>query len=272
MKRLILLIALMLITFALVAWGYVVTRPTRHIISRTVDNWRWHEVDLEGRASLAALMPFFHRCISCCYVNRNQIIAQIEAMYEMLERTPHGDVVYPDFFGGFSAGHIGGVPGSDRLVTHVVRSKIEYARVHEAFSSLVAEPRSYSYAEFSFAQLLETQRRVEAIISEREGCFYAQTVQKLGIAPALNILHVAILGNDPARGSRDSHEILAGFKRYVYDSPMIDFTFDFHLPLNGGTPRWWLPSIIAVPVILLAALVLYLMRQEVKRKSTNKLS
>jgi len=263
----------MLIALALVAWSFAVTRQPR---TRIVDIQRG--VDIEGRAALAALMPFFYRCNSCCHVNRHQIIAKIETMYNMLECTADGDVIYPDFFGGFSASNNWLEPGSDRLETHIVVSKLEYARAHEAFSYLVAEPGSYSFAEFSFAQLLETQRRIEAIINEREGCIYAHSVHEIRIVPSNNILIIRFIATDLARiaadlglESRDSGAIIAGFRQYVYDSPMIDFELEFHLSLSGGSasPHEFLTGII-VAVITLVAPALYLVRHEVKRKSANK--
>jgi len=263
MKRRITASILLLIAILLGLWGYAHTRPIRSRIPNITRG-----VNLEGRVALAALMPQFNQCLSCCRVNRDQIIAQIEAMYDKLERTADGEFIYPDFFGGFAVSRAGTVSmfgGVEWLIIYVTPSKLEYARAHDAFSHFFAEGASHEYVEFSLTELLETIRRVVAIINERPDCIYSQNVYELRINPRDNVVNIYFgnQNNNPSPVAMSD-----GFRAYVYNSPLVEHRPLFFLPLGGeplGFPIWFI-----VPISLFTVPALYLFGKEIKIKRNQR--
>jgi len=144
-----------------------------------------------------------------------------------------------------------------------VASTQEYARAHEAFSHFFTEHISHGYVEFPLAHLLETKARVEAIISERPGCIYAQSVEGISIWQGRSV----VIGFGNPDNTMDRDAMMAGFKRYVYDSPMIEHVGVFFLPLGGGQGS---PIFLFVLIGLLAAPALYLIGVEIKRKTVGR--
>jgi len=228
---------------------------TRNRPPRWINNWQ--DIDVEGRASLKALIPYFNRAnCDCCTAFQHQVIRRLDAIYSTFERNADGDVIYPDFYGGMTMRHRW---DDRRLIVLVVESKLDYAMAHEVFSHLVV-PSSHYFVQYSFAQLLETQRRVEELISQRPDCIYSQSVYSTGIRPTENTVTIWF-GDEINPMDRDA--MIAGFRQHVYDSPMVElrgmFFFSFFPPRSF--PTW-----IIVAVVFLTAPALYLIGAEIKHR------
>ena len=115
----------------------------------------------------------------------------------------------------------------------IVESKFEQAHRHDLIGPLLEAGARYRHAEFSYAELLATQ---EAIWNSHEsryrlyGCIYAQNISGGYIAPHVNRVVIGIIDYN--------ERMIAGFRRYVYDSPMVLFQQmgPFHLNGRGSMP------------------------------------
>jgi len=176
-------------------------------------------------------------------------------MYSRLGRSPDGDVIYPDFFGGMRAAD------GRRLVLFIVESRLDDAKAHEAFGPLLAEPVSRATVEFSFAQLYETQRQISTIIAERVDCIYAQNVHSYMIMPHEN--RVIVYFDSETIAQTDA--LMAGFKHYVYNSPMIDVRRFFNFP---HSPRQFSPFGLLI-FGFIVVVVLYFVSVDIKMKHSE---
>jgi len=163
-------------------------------------------------------------------------LEQVEKMYSQLPRNSN-HVVYPDFYGGIAV-------NGPRLTLLIVENMLEEAQAHVAFGHFFAENTGYRFVEFSFAQLLETRNHVATALSAGRGCFYAGNALAPRISAADNFVEV------PIRYTVD-RDMAAGFKQYVYDSPMLRVTPGVIIPL------WRQPHpIVSVAWMLVIAYVL----------------
>jgi len=133
-------------------------------------------------------------------------------MYAMFERDANREIVYPSFYGGIAA-------NEGRLTLLIVEGGLEEAKAHEAFSHFFAKNVQHRYVEFSFAQLLEARGLVNEVINSRADCFYAGRALELEprISACNNRVEVVLSQNNA-----EGRDLVAGFLKYVFDSPMVD--------------------------------------------------
>ena len=152
--------------------------------------------------------------------NEREALSQSESMYEDFMRTRAGDTIFPDFYGGSYIGYDG------QLVIHIVNSYVERAHVHDSVGSLLDDGVMYKVVEHSRNDLFAVQDTINDIfyeglvlVSERasrsDWCIYLNNM----ILVSANVManHVVV------RLAEYNYDMVAGFRRYVYDSPMLVF-------------------------------------------------
>lgn len=158
--------------------------------------------------------------------NKRNALELLMLLHDGFATRRDGTVMYPDFYAGTY------IDDSGSLVLLIAASHQRSALEHEGGALLIEAGVSYRFVEFSYAELLATSERIMDIRLERavlsdDICVYASNVTGTGIRTDLNMITVFLLEyND---------DMIAGFKRYVYDSPMLMFRqLDFVLDLSGG--------------------------------------
>ena len=125
-------------------------------------------------------------------------------------RRSDGSVIYPDFYGGAY------IDSNGQLITLIVESKLGEALAYDVFKERI-DNGAYRFVQFSFAELRELMDALIPKIDERiaNNCIYAKNISSWGAQATIN--RVIIFLNDY------NDEMIAGVRRYVYDSPMIVF-------------------------------------------------
>ena len=161
---------------------------------------------------------------------------QINAIYDDFTGS-HGRVVYPDFFGGLFINDYG------RLVVYIVEGLVDSAMEHDIIGVLIADG-DYKLTQISQTQLAAVRARVDTAISNawRDGCVYASNVSMWGSGANQISVRLAVY----------SDEMIDGFRRYVYDSPLIEFSQADFLIIGGAPQYFW----ERIPSWLLSVLVL----------------
>jgi len=217
-------IVVFLMLLLLAAIVIIITGPTYNPRHPRTPN---HNNLLETVAAMEWAFPGGHD--SAFYY---RVLEQFETMYALFSRDANYAVIYPDFYGGI------GVNGS-QLTLLVVESRLEEAKEHEAFRYFFDDNESYSFVEFSFAQLLETRNLAATAINARRRCFYANNALTPRILAADNRVEVVLRKND----ARD-RDMEAGFRQYVFDSPMVNavpgYVFTLGHRIHPIVPVAWL--------------------------------
>ncbi|MCL2377564.1 MAG: hypothetical protein FWC77_00400 [Defluviitaleaceae bacterium] len=178
-------------------------------------------------------------------LQQSYILTQVEQMYSMLELNAYGEYIYPDFFGGM---YIRELQPNWQLVILVVESMLYEAVAHDAFSQLITCINSFEFVQFSFAELMETQRYVTRLIGERPDCIYAQSVHTYEVSMPHNRLNIFFKVGSGGFSFEEAEEMMAGFTQYVFDSPMVDVRTIFYFEFGWPGTRWPPLSFIALSV------------------------
>jgi len=140
--------------------------------------------------------------------------------------------IAPEFYGGRYVGEGG------QIVFLIVESYLETAMAYDSGCPLLTEGINYRFVEFSYAELHAAQHAVWDVRSERfvglrelpmridELCIYSNNVSGSGIFTMRNRIVVGLV--------EYNEDMIAGFRRYVYDSPMIEFEHMGWIYLSGG--------------------------------------
>ena len=199
--------------------------------------------------------------------NQSVALSQIQALYRDFARNADSDVIYPDFYGGSYL-----LRDDGRLVVLIVESMYEEARAHGSLGSLLDEGVMYKLVEYSYAELRSLQREIGdkiwgscqtgATYGLANHCFYAANVSGLGVDVESNrtAIHIAEY-ND---------EMIAGFRQYVFDSPMITFSQMGFLYLLGGPPEGvpW-PVAVALGFMFLLIILLIINTVRLRKRRWN---
>ena len=158
-------------------------------------------------------------------------------IHDSFMRRRDGSVIYPDFYGGVY------IDSDGQLVTLIVEGKLDEALAHDVFRERI-DSGAYRFVEFSHAELLELMDALIPIIDERieNNCIYAKNISSWGARADINrvIIHL----NDY------NDEMIAGVRRYVYDSPMIVFMQRDFFRFGGESS----PFMTIIPIFLMVGL------------------
>ncbi|MCL2404639.1 MAG: hypothetical protein FWC92_03720 [Defluviitaleaceae bacterium] len=186
-------------------------------------------------------------------INRTAAFEQRNAMYGGFEHINHG-YIYPDFYAG---NHVD-VDGL--LVISITESSLEQARSHGSIGPLLEAGVQYRFVEFSLTELRAAQGTVweaarERYIPRRQRLWWRNWCRYSNyIADRITFESVCYTRNRAIVGIYQYDEdMIAGFKRYVFDSPMIIFVPTGRFSLNGSGPAW--PGVVAMIVVLLAVFI-----------------
>jgi len=143
--------------------------------------------------------------------NHRKASDQVHLLYSGFMTNRLGDVMYPDFFGGQYFDDDG------NLIILVVESGLERAYSHEAIGYLLGVGVNYRVVEFSNTELSEISDEIFDIVREkaRNGCIYALNVSGVGTRVDIGAATIHLV-------EYNAH-MIAGFRKYVYDSPLIVF-------------------------------------------------
>ena len=160
-------------------------------------------------------------------VNDRMAWRQFNAIAEgLMEGARGGDAIHPDFYGGSAFDYDG------RIVIFIVASRLDEAREHDAIGVLLEEGLRYRIVDYSYTELRATQRAIDAIIGERFNasrsarCIYSHNVSSISAQVLINRVVVTLV--------EYNENMIAGFRRYVYDSPALIFRQGDHILLGGG--------------------------------------
>ena len=145
----------------------------------------------------------------------------------------------PDFYGGIHADYDGSP------IIFIVESKLEEAYRHDVIGAFLEAGIEYRFVEFSYAELRaaqDTAWRIAGSRMELYGCIYSFNISAGFIDPHANRAVVGIID--------DSERMIAGLRRYVYDSPMVVFQQMGPFYMGGRGVLW--PSFVILSPLLLS--------------------
>jgi len=194
---------------------------------------------------------------------RNRLVAdnQVRTIHQGFERASIGYYIFPDFYAGPA------LDADGRLVIAIVASGLEEARAHVSIGPLLEAGVQYKLVEFSLAELFAEQSVVREARRERivptnqqrwwrlNWCRYANNATFEDICAANNRVAVRLhIYNDA---------MVAGFRRYVYDSPMIMFEQGSWICLGGGqgTIMFAVIGAAVLPAIAAAAVIVIVIKR-----------
>ena len=154
--------------------------------------------------------------------NQRMAMHQFELIEEGFMRARDGSIIHPDFYGGLAV-DTDGMP-----VIFIVESKLEEAYNHDTLSILLETGLRYRYVDVSYDELAATVSDISTITFERYtlyGCIYSYNVSTIFTDMRNNRVVVTLIEyND---------HMIEGFRRYVYDSPILVLRQGDRLYING---------------------------------------
>jgi len=125
-------------------------------------------------------------------------------------RARDGSFMYPDFYGGSGFDYDG------KLIIFIVESQLEQAYNHEVIGDLLKAGERYRLVEYSFVELFAVQDAINEIaFGQRDWCMYSYNLAFVSAWVLTNRVVVSLV--------EYNEDMVAGFRRYVYDSPMLIF-------------------------------------------------
>jgi len=148
--------------------------------------------------------------------NERNAHAQLDLLYEGFEVNCQGEYIYPDFFGGTYIDEFG------NLVILIANTGYDRAYAQNILSNQLDSRVNYRFVEFSYNEMrsaveyiLNSSRDMACADLRGDACVYARNVTGVGIRSSANEITVFLaIYND---------YMIEGFRRYVFDSPMISF-------------------------------------------------
>ena len=185
------------------------------------------------------------------FANEREAIRQLEAIRRGHPRAADGSIIYPDFYAG------SGLYRDGTIWLFIVEAKLEEALNHDIIGPILTDGAQHVLVEYSYAELRELQRIVFDIISERRtsggrrNCRYAYNVSLGVVDIRYNRVTIGIV--------RYNEAMIAGFRRYVYDSPMIMFEQSGRISHGGGYGRFTFGlmalTMLSIVVIVITVIV-----------------
>ena len=154
--------------------------------------------------------------------NQREAFHQIGLIDASFSRARDGSVMYPDFFGGVALNYY-----DASLLIFIVESELEQAYSDNVIGRLLEDGVTYVLVEYSRTELIEGHSTVRDIIDSRRDCVYARNVTITSTDPIMNRVVVSI--------EVYNYDMISGFRRYVYDSPMLAFEqSSFRFDMSDG--------------------------------------
>jgi len=144
--------------------------------------------------------------------NRRAALHVFDILDEAFISARDGRMIYPDFFGGAAIDHDG------NIVIFIVESMLNEAYSHDVIGVLLDDGVRYRVVDFSYGDLLSSTDVISATITERytnERCIYSYNVSLIGPSALTNRIDIHLVIYD--------EDMIAGFRRYIYDSPALVF-------------------------------------------------
>jgi len=205
-------------------------------------------------------------------INQAEASLQIRAMYQGFVRANLArsiSYIYPDFYAGLSLDTHG------RLVIFIVEPSLEQARNHSSIGSLLEAGVQYTLVEFSYAELREAEAAMWDVVGERlvsrherrllrDWCRYTNYIRD-----NMTWGYVSLEHNRSVIGLyRYDEEMIARFRKYVYEAPMIMFVQGSWLSLSGGKGTI-LPTVVIVVLLAAVIVVVVIIIRKHKMKNTT---
>ena len=144
--------------------------------------------------------------------NRRIAMSQFDLIEEGFIHARDGSIIYPDFYGGMALDS-DGMP-----IIFIVESRLEDAYSHDTIGTLLEAGLRYELVEISHDELLAISDKISAITAERYlvyQCVYSYNLSFISTDIRNNWVVVALV--------EYNEHMIEGFKRYVYDSPVLMF-------------------------------------------------
>jgi len=159
--------------------------------------------------------------------NQRQAIGQLDEIYGRFMRLRGGDIMFPEYFGGMY------ISDDGQAAVLFVESMIDRAMEYSHIEFIMDLGVNYRLVEFSYGELRRTQTNISSIVNERtinlgtseQWCVYACNAMAVTVCVINNHVIVRIL--------EYNNQMIDGFKRYVYDSPLIRFKQGSRLYIGG---------------------------------------
>jgi len=184
--------------------------------------------------------------------NQREALHQIDVINAGFSRARDGSVMYPDFYAG------SGLYDDGSLWLFIVESELEQAYRHDVIGSLLEDGARYVLVEYSHTELLEVHRTVSDIIFEqrvilRSDCVYSNNVSSTSIDPLMNRVIIGIV--------EYNYDMISGFRRHLYDSPLMAFEQMDIMDLGGGYGSYNFVMIVLVGFLIMMIGVIIIMRK-----------
>jgi len=193
-------------------------------------------------------------------------IRQLQALHWEFE--PPSSIAFtpPDFYAGVH------IDADGLLVINIVESRQDQARSYTSIRSLLDTGVQYRYVEFSLAELRTAQSAMWEVIDERrvprnerrrrgDWCRYTNY-----IADNVSMGYVCAMSNRSIVGLNDYDDVMiARFRRYVYDAPMVMFEQQGFLYMNGqGSILFSVIILVAIFMVIVIGVIIVIRRRMFK--------
>jgi len=148
---------------------------------------------------------------------------QLELIQRGFTRTRDGRIIYPDFYAGSAFDYDG------MAIIYIVESRFEEAYNHDTVGALLGAGLRYELVEFSYDELLAVAHEISSITLQRYtayGCRYSYNVTL--IFPDIRNNNVTV------RIVEYNEDMIEGFRRYIYDAPILVLQQSGRITLGGG--------------------------------------
>jgi len=187
-------------------------------------------------------------------VNRRFALQQIDLIEEGFMHARDGSTIRPEFYGGLA------IDDDGMPIIFIVESRKEEAYGHDTVGALLDEGLRYRLVDVSYDELLETLHAISAITATRYinyRCVYSYNMGSLFTDMMMNKVVVGLV--------EYNERMVDGFRRYVYDSPVIVIQQGGRSNLGGGHGgATFLIAIMIGAVILIIGMIVVIIKKHTK--------
>jgi len=201
------------------------------------------------------------------WINRELAVRQLQALHREFEPPSNNAFIPPDFYGGVH------IDADGLLVINIVESRLDQAHSYVSIRNLLDAGVRYRYVEFSLAELRTARSAIWEVIDEgrvprnerrRRGdwCRYTNY-----IADNVSRGYICAMRNRSIVGLNEYDDVMiARFRRYVHDAPMVMFEQQGFLYMNGqGTILFSVIILAAVFMTIVIGVIIFIRRRRRKR-------
>jgi len=154
--------------------------------------------------------------------NQRMARRQFDLIEEGFMHARDGSIIHPDFYGGLALDS-DGMP-----IIFIVESRLEEAYNHDTIGTFLEDGLRYRHVEVSYAELREAVFEISALTAERYTayqCIYSYNVSSIFTDMFNNRVVVTLV--------EYNEHMIEGFRRYVYDSPILILRQGDRISLGG---------------------------------------